>query len=58
MSQRKGGRDGLNDNDDYELYHKDFDEFVRRGLEAFGLDDHPGARELDRKLHEVGQRRS
>lgn len=32
--------------DDYELYDKDFDEFVRRGLEAFGL-DHPGARKLD-----------
>lgn len=28
--------------DDYELFDKDFDEFVRRGLEAFGLQDHPG----------------
>lgn len=28
--------------DDYELFDKDFDEFVRRGMKAFGLQDHPG----------------
>lgn len=28
--------------DDYELYDKDYAEFIRRGLEAFGLEDHPG----------------
>jgi hypothetical protein len=28
--------------DDYELYEKDYAEFIRRGMESFGLEDHPG----------------
>lgn len=32
----------MKDSDDYELYDKDFNEWLRRGLEAFGLEDHPG----------------
>jgi len=30
--------------DPYELYEKDFDEFVRLGIESF-FGDHPGAKE-------------
>lgn len=35
---------------DYELFEKDFDEFVRLGIEAFGL-DHPG--QWDREEEEA-----
>jgi hypothetical protein len=28
--------------DDYELYEKDYNEFIRRGMEAFGMEEHPG----------------
>ena len=33
----------MKDTEDYELYDKNFDEWRRLGLEAFGLMDHPGA---------------
>lgn len=32
----------MNRHDDYELYDKDYAEFIRRGMEAFGMEDHPG----------------
>lgn len=32
----------MNKHDDYELMDKDFDEWISRGMEAFGLEDHPG----------------
>ncbi|RCW44240.1 hypothetical protein [Paenibacillus prosopidis] len=38
----------MNKSDDYELYDKNFDEWLRRGLEAFGLEDHPGRVEQKR----------
>lgn len=28
--------------DDYDLYDLDFDEWLRRGREEFGLEEHPG----------------
>ena len=40
--------------DDYELYDKDYAEFIRRGIEAFGLEDHPGQlRDLERVLNQL-----
>lgn len=32
----------MKNSDDYELYDKNFDEWHRLGLEAFGLVEHPG----------------
>lgn len=34
----------MKETEDYELYDKNFAEWRRKGLEAFGLEDHPGAR--------------
>lgn len=37
----------MKDTDDYELFDKDFDEWIRLGRKSFGMewlnDDHPGA---------------
>ena len=38
----------MKDTEDYELYDKNFDEWRRKGLEAFGLMDHSGARGEER----------
>ncbi|MDQ0062357.1 hypothetical protein [Paenibacillus harenae] len=38
--------------DDYELFDKDFDEWMQRGREAFGLEEHPG--ELEQVIRASG----
>ena len=34
----------MKETEDYELYDRNFDEWLRKGREAFGIEDHPGAR--------------
>lgn len=39
----------MNKHDDYELIDKDYAEFIRRGMEAFGMEDHPGRSGYEKK---------
>lgn len=39
----------MSKHDDYELYEKDYAEFIRIGMEAFGMEDHPGRAGYEKK---------